>query len=57
MQNVPPAWSAVQSVWVWHDARGESALDEAEILLSDRLPWWEDMIAEVHRCQGQLALT
>jgi hypothetical protein len=66
--NVPPAWQALQMIWNWQDSllMEEEKKDmgtgsvlsfpDAEKPLSQRRPWWEEMVHEVNRNVGKMSL-
>ncbi|KAL8798781.1 MAG: hypothetical protein Q9182_006393 [Xanthomendoza sp. 2 TL-2023] len=55
--NVPPAWSAIQSLWKWHDSHPVIPWDGDHVPIHMRKAWWEDMVEEFVRCEGILTYT
>ena len=62
VQNVPPAWRAMQYVWEWSDERAffgnepEYVLD-LEPLLGERHAWWEDLAEALTMKEGKMSLS
>lgn len=55
--NVPPAWSAIQRLWEWHDLRPVIPWAGDQVPIHLRPAWWEDMVEEFVRCEGILTYT
>ena len=55
--NVPPAWSAIQSLWKWHDSQDQVTWVGDHVPIYLRPAWWEDMVEEFWRCEGILTYT
>lgn len=57
VQNVPPAWRGLQSIWGWIDSEqfDNEEYDE-EQSLGSRTAWWEDVTAKLKLQEGRLNL-
>ncbi|KAI4233854.1 MAG: hypothetical protein LQ349_004153 [Xanthoria aureola] len=55
--NVPPAWSAIQRLWEWHDKRPVVPWAGDQVPIHLRPAWWEDMVEEFVRGEGILTYT
>lgn len=65
--NVPPAWKALQTVWLWQDdvlereERADLEFQQQEIMVDDALAtqrrdWWKEMVTEIERSVGKMNL-
>lgn len=62
MQNVPPAWRAMQYVWGWLDERAFTGIEseyslDSETQLSERRAWWEELTEALKFKEGKMSLS
>ena len=62
MQNVPPAWRAMQYVWEWSDERAINGIEsdyslDPEPQLSGRRAWWEELTEALKSKEGKMSLS
>ncbi|KAJ9622203.1 hypothetical protein H2204_011635 [Knufia peltigerae] len=57
--NDPPVWRVTEALWRWLDEAGieDDPTETDNITLSQRKPWWEDMVAWIMDTQGRLSLS
>ena len=62
MQNVPPAWRAMQYVWDWLDEDAITGIEpeyslDPETQLSARRAWWEELTEALKAKEGKMSLS